>query len=261
MKINISKSLFLGIGGYLFPKRKSKSIKDEFEINELFNSQEDKINSLKQRCESLESENLVNQEHLLTLEIEKVDIVKQFDYEKSMMNQDFQMMKYENEQLTKKLMVFGNIPELPKDLSSVVNLIGKVQSDKLIFLPESMKSSKESKFQDVCPSWSLLWKMSTVLWNLLFEEELDRTTIEKEFKNQTGFGLTFGDGKMTNRDSKFQLLRKRNYNGNEIDITPHCKLDKSKGQLRIHFYLDYTKKVIVVGHCGDHLENYMSLNK
>ena len=248
---------FSGLCGYLFTK---KSRKEEKEMNDIFNSQEQKITKLKEKCESLEFENLKNEEHISSLENQKVELEKQFIYEKSVLNQDIQRVKSENEQLSNKVMVFGNIPELPKDLSSVVDLIEKVQFDKLIFLPESKKSSKESKFQEVCPSWSLLWKMSTVLWNLVFTEKLDRTTIEKEFKNKSGFELTFGDGKMTNKDSKCQGMRKRIYEGNEVNITPHCKVDKSKGQLRIHFHLDYTNKLIIIGHCGNHLENYSSLN-
>jgi hypothetical protein len=63
---------------------------------------------------------------------------------------------------------------------------------------------------------------------------------------------------MTNRDRKFQEIRKRLYKGTEVDITPHCKVDRSKGKLRIHFYLDFTNKKIVIGHCGDHIDDYLT---
>lgn len=229
------------------------------ELVEIVNSQDLEIKKLKDTCYSLEFEKLQNEEHLSTLEKEKEENERLNNYEKSILNQNLQQVKKENDRLSKKLTVLGDIPELPSNLSSVVELMEQVQSDRLVFLPESKKSSKESKFQDVCPSWSLLWKMSTILWSLVFEKELDKTSIEKEFKNQTSFELTFSEGKQTNRDSKFRELRKRTYLGKEVDITPHCKVDKSKGMLRIHFYLDYERKLIVVGHCGNHLENYMSL--
>jgi len=239
----------------------SKKQKEKNEWNELSDYQDNKIKELEERCQLLEQKNKEDEDQIIGLEIEKEEIEKQFNYEKSGMNQKLQCLKSDNDQLSKKVHVFGNLPELPKDLMSVVNLIEKVQSDKLIFLPESKKSSKESKFQEVCPSWSLLWNMSTLLWNLVFDEKSNCSNIEKEFKDKTNFDLTLCDGKMTNKDRKYTQLRKRKYNGIEIDITPHCKIDKSKGLLRIHFYFDYTKKVIVVGHCGDHLENYMTLKK
>jgi hypothetical protein len=59
---------------------------------------------------------------------------------------------------------------------------------------------------------------------------------------------------MARDDRKLMALRKRHYEGQELDFSPHAKLQKGGKDLRVHFYADHTRKLIVIGHCGDHLK-------
>ena len=50
-------------------------------------------------------------------------------------------------------------------------------------------------------------------------------------------------------------MRKDFYKGQEIDVSPHVKHGTTPGNiLRVHYYADLQDKVLVVGHCGDHLD-------
>ena len=65
------------------------------------------------------------------------------------------------------------------------------------------------------------------------------------------------EGQRTNQNPKLAKLRKDEYLGRTIDITPHLKVGTKKPKLlRIHFCVDQDSKKIVVGHVGDHLKTY-----
>jgi hypothetical protein len=78
-----------------------------------------------------------------------------------------------------------------------------------------------------------------------------------EFESQSGFGIAFHESKQTNKDARLVRMRQRTYRGKTYDITPHIKGGgKRHGHLRIHFAFDDERQLIVVGHCGGHLETY-----
>ena len=78
--------------------------------------------------------------------------------------------------------------------------------------------------------------------------------IERDFRDATGLELALSEGKLTKQMKQAKRERKRTYRGAEIDITPHVKVDgRPSGRLRIHYHADHENRVIVVGHCGDHL--------
>ena len=67
------------------------------------------------------------------------------------------------------------------------------------------------------------------------------------------------EGKQTKNDKNLVKLRKLKYMGAEVDITLHVKYgSKAPKCLRVHFYADHERQMLVVGHCGDHLDTYGS---
>jgi hypothetical protein len=83
--------------------------------------------------------------------------------------------------------------------------------------------------------------------------------LEGKFKAKSGYDLAMSEGKMTKDDSKLMRLRELQYNGKEIDITPHVKHGNYEPKLvRIHFAFDDGSKKIIVGHIGRHIPNYTS---
>ena len=59
----------------------------------------------------------------------------------------------------------------------------------------------------------------------------------------------------TKSDKKLRRLRRVKYRGTEVDISAHVKCNgRGRSYMRIHFYVDRERKLIVIGHCGDHLK-------
>jgi len=68
--------------------------------------------------------------------------------------------------------------------------------------------------------------------------------------------------KHTKIDKKFMKLRSDTYSGKTIDFSPHIKIgNKEPKLLRVHFFIDREQKMIVIGHCGGHLENFSLKNQ
>ena len=62
---------------------------------------------------------------------------------------------------------------------------------------------------------------------------------------------------MTKKDS--ELLKQRDviYKDKNYDITPHVKIGtRTPKLLRLHFQFVEDEKKIIIGHFGDHLDNY-----
>jgi hypothetical protein len=71
------------------------------------------------------------------------------------------------------------------------------------------------------------------------------------------FELALTEGKQTKKDARLMALRKITHAGEEFDITPHIKYGNRKPKmLRLHYAIMREAKRLVIGHFGDHLENY-----
>lgn len=190
------------------------------------------------------------------LNLEKNELERDLKNEISQLNNIMSCFEKEKAELLKKSQLLVSLKELPKDLNKVIEIIEIFHPEKVCFLDESKQSAKDSNFDDIPNAWSLLWSMATCLWQLYFNDDLDTANIEDEFKRESGFNLSFREGKQTNKDNKLMAQRKRIYNGVEIDITAHTKIEKGNKSLRVHYYVDKTNQKLVIGHCGNHLDNY-----
>ena len=66
--------------------------------------------------------------------------------------------------------------------------------------------------------------------------------------------MALSEGKLTKANSKLMQSRFQDYDGEKIDITPHIKMQTANKHLRIQFYIHKKRRVVVVGHSGDHLD-------
>ena len=77
----------------------------------------------------------------------------------------------------------------------------------------------------------------------------------QKFRNTTGFELAVGESETTKGNKKLAAMRKDVYNGEHIDISPHVRHGNAPGKLlRVHYYAHQKQKLLIVGHCGDHLD-------
>ncbi len=157
-------------------------------------------------------------------------------------------------ELEAKTEVVESLKKLPSNLPEMLKLICTLHSDKLDCIPDAMESARTAKFNDLQKAWELMWSLAEVLHPMLFGNSIPFSSVE--FKNKTGFNVAMSEGNMTQRDAKLMRLREREYQGRKIDITAHVGVAKPPAWLRIHFAVDHASGKLVIGHCGDHMENY-----
>ena len=99
-------------------------------------------------------------------------------------------------------------------------------------------------------------QMAVNLWPLYFESHDEEGAIDSRYQAESGYELAFHESSMTNNNASLKKLRERSYDGRTVDITPHVKgkCGKRDSKFRVHFCVDNEKKLLVIGHCGAHLE-------
>lgn len=150
---------------------------------------------------------------------------------------------------------------LPATVQDCAVLIGELHAQRIVFTERALNAAKDAEFNDVKSDigdvWSLLWALATDLHDLVFNQNLERRQLEQEFKAQSGHDLSFTESDTTRSNPNLMALRKFEFDGKELSMEPHAKLDRSdrKRYLRVHFAVDRDGGLIVVNHCGNHLDN------
>jgi hypothetical protein len=141
---------------------------------------------------------------------------------------------------------------LPRTLAEDLRQMAELFPEKIAVLDAAYESAEDAKFQAVHEAHELLFEMANTLHSIFFDA--DEGDKEGVFKSSTGFEITMNESSSTKADKRLMNLRKRVYEGQEEDFSPHAKLEKGGKDLRVHFFVDNLRKLIVIGHCGDHLE-------
>ncbi len=148
------------------------------------------------------------------------------------------------------LMETMNLPETPLE---ALQLAERAFPDRIIVLPRARKSAEEFVKGDPGEVWSVLQSVAVTLHSLLFCER--ERGLANAFRDRTGYELALRDAKGANRNAAQKAERMVMYEGTQRDATMHIKgRGTRKGEsLRVHFFVDYDKKKIVIVHCGEHL--------
>lgn len=146
------------------------------------------------------------------------------------------------------------IPESPYD---ALLLAEAAFPDRLVALEPARRSAKgfsEGKAGEV---WSALQAMAVTLHPLVFASR-QPCDIAVGFRAATGFELALRDVKMAKRNPAYAKKRQAYYKGAWRDATPHVKgrSPKPGRALRIHFFADYEERVLVIAHCGEHMDDF-----
>jgi hypothetical protein len=158
---------------------------------------------------------------------------------------------------------FSNLKSMPKSLCEVMTKVGGLYPSRLVIIPEAFKAAKDyeaevdywKKMDGVATAWEMLYHLATTAYEMFFVTP--PKSLEDEFEGTTGYPLAMSEGKQTKKDAKLMQKRVRHFEGTECDITPHVKYGSKKPKmLRVHFAVDNTKKRFVVGHVGDHIDNF-----
>lgn len=214
---------------------------------------------LEQQLSSVQSENQRLKEALEFTTIERVEGEKdksQLQFELKTQIESTQDAFRRLKELERASASMHLLAKLPSTIAEVLTLVCEFHADRLICLPEALKSAEESRYRNVGKAWELLWSLADVLHPMLFEPGVDSVFSEKEYENRTGFRITMNEGRMTQRDSKLMRMRERQYEGKLYDISPHVSLNKGSLSLRVHFAIEQDSKKLIIGHCGDHLDTF-----
>lgn len=165
-------------------------------------------------------------------------------------------LEFEIKQLAQRASIIDDL-SLPSSPAESLELAIKAYPDRLIALSEAYRSAREFSGGSTSETWEALRCMATILHPLVFASDESRD-IRRAFDDASGFHLALTDGMMTNKNPRLKQMRLVNYDGKEIDVTAHIKgkSRRSGTTLRIHFYTDHDKQLLVIGHCGGHLPTH-----
>ncbi len=143
--------------------------------------------------------------------------------------------------------------DLPETPYEALSLAAQAFSDRIVVLDRARKSAEDFVKGDPGEVWAVLRSVAVTLHSLLFVER--ERGLANAFRDRTGYELALRDSKGANRNPDQKAERMVEYEGTVRDATMHIKgRGVRKGEsLRVHFFVDYDKKKIVIAHCGEHL--------
>lgn len=164
--------------------------------------------------------------------------------------EQFRAAAEENGGLRQALDARNEVASMPQSVDDVVQYFSRTYADKLVFAPDALKSLKSCTIEPM-ELWDVLFALANTMCDLYRKGTGD---IFKEFREQTGKTAKRGEGTETRKDKVLMRQYEIQLDGETIDIEPHLTYAK-QGQ-SIHFGYSTKKKKIVIGHCGEHLDNY-----
>jgi hypothetical protein len=158
---------------------------------------------------------------------------------------------------TSVLVGFGEGLVLPTSVGAALALAERLFPGRLIVLEQARESARHSSLRatKVPVAWDCLKSMATTLFALHLDERLPFREIIDRFKSTTGFELSAGESERTMADKKLAAKRLISVGGQKLDFSSHVKYGrKAPDCLRVHYVVDVTRRALIVGHCGDHLD-------
>lgn len=153
---------------------------------------------------------------------------------------------------------YDTLSSLPESVHNVLSTLGALFTKKIIIHENAYDSAINFSGNDnstcISHAWESIFHIATTLHDLIFSSQC--YDLEKEFLDRTGIKLAMTEGKLTKKSKKLMSLRKCIYRGAEVDFTPHIKGKKKEEYLRIHFSPIQQENIILICHCGEHLETY-----
>ena len=142
-------------------------------------------------------------------------------------------------------------PTIEDSLAILEHLFG----DRLVLLDTAWKSARAAaKFREGARALDLLWKLCTGYHEALCGGGGDKMAIQ-----------VFGNSSFAARESgpvednpRARSLRTFSYKGQSIEMMRHLKIgvkESDAATFRTHFHWDAEDKVVVIGHCGGHLDH------
>ncbi|MBA8782950.1 MULTISPECIES: hypothetical protein [Aeromonas] len=131
-------------------------------------------------------------------------------------------------------------------------LISKLFPNRVLILEDAYHSTTKSlSFKNSSKLLGLLGRLVT--------EYLDLVLSEGDVKARSLFGAAYSasESETVERTDKYASQRTFDYDGAKVAMFRHLKIGNSRNPdetIRVYFHIDNTKKIIVIGYCGPHLD-------
>lgn len=216
------------------------------------------IKNLEQRNQALQDEVLVEAIHKETAQEELERL--QYELKDGYSTMEITRLREENARLSTSLATVDSLRALPEDMRETAELAGSLWASRIAFTPKALDSAEDAACKEQDTLWAGLYHLAHTLWPLYFDKDLSQNAIEETFNGSAApWKLARGEGKMTHKDAKFERSRTDYFEGRKIYFETHIRYGNQPSRLlRIHFDRDNETRRIVIGHCGDHLDNYSS---
>jgi hypothetical protein len=164
-------------------------------------------------------------------------------------------LEQDNQRLLIRLAAVESLDRLPKSLEEAIDLIERLHSGRIVFTERARRSASGYRATEVPKAWSCLWSMATVLYDLHFEQAANLRELASRYRETTGFELALFESETTKNNRSLASQRKDQFDGRTIDISSHVKIGRGRSNiLRVHYHAHHDRRLIVVGHCGEHLD-------
>ena len=158
-----------------------------------------------------------------------------------------------------------HLTTLPSSLPEILTTVAKLFPNRIEIADNAIATATDyadehdgfwGRPEQLAIAWEMAFGVATKLHDLIFVDESNN--LEDDFgQSFSTFELALSEGKQTKKDARLMALRKIPYAGEEIDITMHIKYGNKKPKmLRLHFAIKRETRKLIVGHFGDHMENY-----
>jgi hypothetical protein len=138
---------------------------------------------------------------------------------------------------------------LPRDCADVLARIGQLFPARLVPTDTALKTA--GSYQGpagVDDVWRCVFAVAKDLYDLYDRGE---PNIPAAFRAATSFELALTEGAATREQPKMMKLRDIEYKGERVRAEAHVKVGST---FRLHYFWDAADRVLVIGHCGEHLK-------
>lgn len=179
-----------------------------------------------------------------------LDEIRQENFRLRTQVEQLQMAAEENNSLRLARDARFVVTDLPKTVDDVVIYFGQMFADKIVFTDDARKSTKGCTLPPT-ELWKVFFALANTMRDLYMTGAGD---IFACFRNKTGIEAKRGEGAATRNDKKLMKQFQTELDGELIDIEAHITYPKQRQS--IHFGYSNKLKKLVIGHCGEHLDNY-----
>ena len=148
----------------------------------------------------------------------------------------------------------------PRSVIECVELVESLFDDRVVFTDRARETAKRARINELAQEMPAVLRclksIAIHLHDIFFGPRKNEPgTPDQKFQALSGLELAMREGHRTNGDSRLRALRFVDFDGEQVDTTPHVKYGKAAPRLlRVHVGTHRRTRRLVIAWCGDHME-------